>query len=367
MNFDFNEQQKLLRDSARELLTARCTSRQVRAWLEAGPALPPDLWQEMAELGWLGLTLPEAYGGAGGDLIDLAVILEEMGHFLVPGPFIETAVILAGVLGPGGSPEQQERYLNAIAAGRLKAALAFLEARGAWDESGIELQAMAGGRLAGSKLVVPWAGEADLLLVPARVTGRGCSLFLVDPRAPGVSLSPCPATDPAVRLYNVDFAGVQGEPLGPPGEGWSLLEPVLLQAAAAAALDILGGVRRVLAMTAGYLSERVQFNKPVGSFQAPKHIMANMHIAGEGLASLAYYAVLALSDGQPDAAPAVRRAKAWASDGGRQICQSALQLHGGNGFTWEFDVHLFLKRALRLEMAYGNAAHHREVLSRSLR
>lgn len=366
MDFDFTAEQQLLRDSARRFLERHCGTETVRALMQTDNGFAPQFWQEMAGLGWLGLTLPEVYGGMNGNFLDLAVVLEEVGRNLVPGPFVETVVVLPEALLAAGTAAQKQRYLPLITAGKLKGALAFLESTPRWDEEGIQLTASLDGRLNGEKQLVTWAGQADLILVPARVPEHGVSLFLVRPSTPGVTLTLTPSTDMAARQYRLQLREARGEPLGAVGAGWNILSPILLRAAVATSMDIIGGARRVLEITVDYARQRVQFDRPIGSFQALKHTMANMYIRLENCCSAAYYGALTISENLEDVEPALHRAKAHASDTGRWIAERAMQIHGGIGFTWEHDLHLFLKRAMRLEMLYGAASYHRERLAEYL-
>lgn len=369
MEFRFHPAQELIRESMQKLCQRHCDRPALRGLLaepvETGVGYFPALWQEMAHLGLLGLAVPEASGGSGSGILDLAPLLEELGRYLVPGPFLETLVILPAILQAVGTSEQQRRYLTAVAAGDLRCALAFLEAEGRWDAGGINLPATADGMLTGSKHLVPWAAQADLLLVPVRAAGR-LRWLLVERQSAGVSLQPIGASDPLAWLYRVDFSAARGEWIGDEETGGAALQTVLHWGSVAAALDLVGNARQCLESTIRYVCERNQFGRPVGSFQAVKQALADVFLAIEGATSAAYYAAAALHQGRSDAAVAMHRAKAAASDMGRWVAQRCLQFHGGNGFTWEYDLHLHLKRALRYEMTFGAATYHRERVATAL-
>lgn len=363
MNFGFNEMQVMLGDDARRLLTNKCTHQELYNLLDSAEGYSPELWQEMSALGWMGLLIPEEYGGVGLTLVDLAPILEQWGENLAPGPFIETAVVFSELLMNIGSTEQKNKYLTQIVEGNLKCTLALLEKNGQWDETGIHMLASSNGELNGEKELVAWAAQADVLLVSALVPDAGITLFLVPADAPGLSILPCKSMDVSTRQYRVLFNHVQGELLGEVGKGWDPLAYTLFKSgAAAASLDILGNTRGVLTKTINQLKERMQYGRVIGSNQALKHYAVDLHIKLEQGISLVYYAAMAVANNQADAVVAVSRAKAFIGEIGRWISQRSIQLHGANGFTWEYDIHLHLKRVVRLANQYGTSNFHRERL-----
>ncbi len=373
MDFGFSEEQEMLRKSARDFLAKECPMTHVRRMMEDELGYSEEMWRKMAELGWMGLIFPETYGGAGLAMVDLVVVLEEMGRVVMPGPFFST-VILAGVaLAEGGSEEQKKRYLSAIAAGKLKATLAFVEPSGRWDAAGVDLEARAdagGYRLAGSKLFVQDAHAADLILVAAR-TGRGkgeeaISLFAVEVPKDGVSIVPLKTMDQTRKLCEVNFEQVRVGPealVGGVGKGWPILSRVLDRAKVALCAEMCGGAERVLELSVDYAKVRVQFDRPIGSFQAIQHKCANMLLQVEGAKSATYYAAWAVANDVEEAPLAAAIAKAYASDAFRTVAGEGIQIHGGIGFTWDHDMHLYFKRAKGSECTYGDGTYNREIVA----
>ena len=371
MNFSFSEDQILLRNSVRAALDEQCKPAHVRAMMEDPRGYSETLWGEMAKLGWLGLPLAEEQGGAGLSLVELALVLEEMGRAAYPGPYF-ASVVLAGLgLAQGGSAAQQEKWLPAIASGRARGTAALLEDSLDWDPAATTTTAAkagAGWRLTGVKRFVPWAHVADVALVPARGP-EGLSLFLVDPRAAGVTLTPMVGIDLTNRWseMRLDGATVPAEALmGAPGEAGPVLEALLRRAAVGAAAEMLGAARRCLDMSVGYAKVREQFGQLIGSYQAIRHRCAEMLLEVENSHAAVYYAAWALSAGAEDGGVAASVCKSHVSEAARKVCGDAIQVHGGIGFTWEYDLHLYFKRAKGLEPLYGDAAYHREQIVRAL-
>jgi alkylation response protein AidB-like acyl-CoA dehydrogenase len=368
MNFSFSEDQTLLRNSVRAALDEQCKPAHVRAMMEDDRGYGEALWAEMAKLGWLGLPFAEEQGGAGLGLVELALVLEEMGRAAYPGPYF-ASVVLAGLgLQAGGSAAQQEKWLPAIASGQARGTAALLEDSLDWDPAATTTTAArtgAGFRLTGVKRFVPWAHVADVALVPARAP-EGVSLFLVDPRAAGVTLTPMVGIDLATRWSEMSLDGAAAEMMGPVGGAGPVLEGLLRRAAVGASAEMLGAARRCLDMSVGYAKVREQFGQPIGSFQAIRHRCAEMLLEVEKAHAAVYYAAWALSAGAEDAAMAASVCKSFVSEAARQVCGDAIQVHGGIGFTWEYDLHLYFKRAKALEPLYGDAAYHRELLVRGV-
>jgi alkylation response protein AidB-like acyl-CoA dehydrogenase len=373
MDFGFSEEQEMLRSSARDFLTKEAPMTYVRKMMEDERGFTADLWRKMAELGWMGLILPEAYGGAGLDFVDMVVVLEEMGRVVLPGPFFST-VILAGVaIAEGGSPKQKETYLPKIADGSLKATLASMEPSGRWDADGIQLVAKPDGGgyvLDGTKLFVPDANVADLFVVAGRTPGskgaEGVSLFLVDAKTPGVAVTMLKTMDQTRKLGEVVFKNVKvgGDALlGPAGGGWKLLERVADRAKVGLSAEMCGGAQRVLEMSVEYAKVREQFGKPIGSFQAIQHKCANMLVEVESSKSITYYAAWAVANDVAEAPLAAAMAKAYTSDAYRHTAGDGIQIHGGIGFTWEHDMHIFFKRAKSSEVSFGDATWNREIVA----
>jgi alkylation response protein AidB-like acyl-CoA dehydrogenase len=369
MNFSFSDDQVLLRNSARALLDEHCKPEHVRAMMEADAGYGEALWGEMAKLGWLGLPFPEQYGGAGLGLVELALIHEEMGRTAYPGPFLATVVLGGLPILLGGSAAQKEKWLPAIASGRAKLT-------GALQEDGLDCDPDAvatiaaragdGWTLTGVKRFVPWAHVADAVLVPAR-SPEGVSLFLVDPRTAGAALKATTGMDPTTRWseLRLDGARVGADALvGPAGGAIALLESTLRRAAVCASAEMLGAARRSLDMAVGYAKVREQFGQLIGTFQAIRHKCAEMLMEVENSHSAVYYAAWSLEAGAEDAAVAASICKSYVSDSARKVCGEAIQVHGGIGFTWEYDLHLYFKRAKSLEVQFGDAEYHRELIAK---
>ena len=369
MNFSFSDDQVLLKNSARALLDERCKPEHVRAMMDDTTGYGEPLWGEMAKLGWLGLPFPEQYGGAGLGLVELALIHEEMGRAAYPGPFLAT-VVLGGVpILLGGSPAQKEKWLPAIASGRARLSAALQEDRLDADPAGVITTATRTGdgwALSGVKRFVPWAHVANAVLVPARGP-EGLSLFLVDPKGAGVTLKPVTGMDLTTRWseLRLDGARVGADALvGGAGGGTPILESTLRRAAVCASAEMLGAARRALDMAVGYAKVREQFGQLIGTFQAIRHKCAEMLMEVENSHSAVYYAAWALEAGAEHAAVAASICKSYVSESARKVCGEAIQVHGGIGFTWEYDLHLYFKRAKSLEVQFGDAEYHRELIAR---
>jgi alkylation response protein AidB-like acyl-CoA dehydrogenase len=368
MNFAFNADQQLLRDSARAFLDAHCASAAVRALGDDPRGESETMWKDMAQLGWLGLSLPDTVGGSALGLVETAIVLEEMGRVAYPGPYLPT-VLTATALAEAGNPEQKRRWLGAIAAGGARATIAFLDADWGWDPHDVTTRATrtAGGwTLSGIKRFVPWAHVADVVLIPAQ-SPDGLSLHLIEPSAPGLGLGAIQGMDLGTRWATLTLDGVtvgDDTTLGAPGQGGPLLEALLRRGAVGAAAEMLGAARRCLDMSVAYAKVREQFGQPIGAFQAIRHKCADMLVEVENAHAATYYAAWAIDAGAPDAVTAASVAKAYVGDAARQVCGEAIQVHGGIGFTWEYDLHLYVKRAKALETMYGDAGYHRELIVR---
>jgi alkylation response protein AidB-like acyl-CoA dehydrogenase len=369
VNFAFTEDQVLLRNAVRSALEEQCKPEHVRAMWDDPQGTSPALWSEMAKLGWLGLPFPEAHGGAGLGVVELAIVMEELGRAAYPGPYLATVVLGGLGLLLGGSAAQKDRWLPAVAAGEKRLSAALVEDALDWDPAATAATATPAGdgwRLAGVKRFVPWAHLADAVLVPAR-TSEGLSCFLVDPRAPGVKLQPMTGMDLGTRWYEMALDGVAGPAdalVGQAGAAGGLLEGLLRRAAVAASAEMLGAARRCLDMSVDYAKVREQFGQPIGTYQAIRHRLSEMLLEVENAHSAVYYAAWALEAGAEDAAVAASICKAYVSDAARKVCGDAIQVHGGIGFTWEYDLHLYFKRAKALEPLFGDAEYHRELIAR---
>jgi alkylation response protein AidB-like acyl-CoA dehydrogenase len=373
MDFGFSEEQEMLRSSARDFLAKECPMTYVRQMMEDDRGFRDEQWRKMAELGWMGLVLPEEHGGAGLTFVDLIVVLEEMGRVVLPGPFFSTVVLGGVALAEGGSAAQKQELLPRLAAGELRATLAQLEPNARWDADGITLEAApAGGgwRLSGTKLFVPDAHTADLLVVAGRAPGsrgpEGVSLFLVDAGAPGVAVTLLKTMDQTRKLCEVvlrDVAVAPERAVGSPGEGWRLLERIVDRGKVGLCAEMCGGAQKVLEMSVEYAKVREQFGRPIGSFQAIQHKCANMLVEVESSKSATYYAAWAVANDVPEAPLAAAMAKAYCSDAYRHTAGEGIQIHGGIGFTWEHDMHLYFKRAKSSEVTFGDATWNREIVA----
>jgi alkylation response protein AidB-like acyl-CoA dehydrogenase len=369
MNFGFNEEQELLRSTARKFFENECPSAAVRALMDSAEAMTPELWTKLAEQGWLGLIYPEAYDGMGLGLVDLVVLMEEMGRAVVPGPYF-SAVLLGGqAILEAGSEAQKKEWLPQIAAGAKRVSLAWLEPSATLGADGVTLAAVPKGggfALSGTKLFVPDAHTADALVVAARSAAggeKGISLFLVPRGAGGLDVKLLPTMDQTRKLCEVtlhDVAVGRDALLGEAGSGWTPLARVLDRATVALCAEMCGGAQKVLDMTVEYAKIRQAFGRPIGSYQGVKHRAADMLVDVENSKSITYYAAWALDEGVAEGALATSMAKAYVSDAYGRVAAAGIQLHGGIGFTWEHDLHLYFKRAKGSEFTFGDATYHRE-------
>jgi alkylation response protein AidB-like acyl-CoA dehydrogenase len=375
MDIGFTEEQELLRDSAKRFLEAECTTQFVRQRMAEPAAVTDEFWGKLAGQGWLGIIYPEEDGGSGLGLVDLVVLMEEMGRAVMPGPFFSTVLLGGAAIAEAGSPAQRREWLPRIASGGTKAALAWTEPNLRWDAAGIALPARetsGGFTLSGTKLFVGDAHLADILIVAARTRDAstledGVSLFLVPKDAPGLAITLLPTIDETRKLSEVRLDNVllpAAALLGERHAGWAPLSRVIAQATVALAAEMSGGAQQVLDMTVAYAKIRMAFGKPIGSYQGVKHQAADMLVALENAKSLTYYAAWVLDQGVEEAPLAVSMAKAAASDMARKVAGTGIQLHGGIGMTWEHDLQLYFKRAKASEVALGDATWHRERVAR---
>jgi alkylation response protein AidB-like acyl-CoA dehydrogenase len=354
MQFGLTESQQMLRDNARKFFAGECPIGQVRRLMETLTAHDDALWEKMAEQGFTGIIFPEEYGGVGLGKVELILLMEEAGRALLPGPFFSTVALAGAVIDAVASPAQKKKYLEPICRGEARSTVTIPEASGSWDPSDVQISA-ANGKLSGDKLFVADAAIADSIVVVARE-----GVFAVDSKAPGISIKPMPGMDLTRKLYSVRFAGTPAEKLGDS----SGLAKALDVATTALAAEMVGGMQRTLELSVEYAKTRKQFGKPIGSFQAVQHQCADMYLETESARSATYYAAWALEEDTPDAAVAVSIAKMYASDAGRTVGNRGIQIHGGMGFTWENDLHLYYRRAKASETAFGDATFHRERLAR---
>ncbi|GAC1329857.1 MAG: acyl-CoA dehydrogenase family protein [Mycobacteriales bacterium] len=360
MFFALTDEQRALQDTVRAFLRNRFGLEAVRAVYDdlEGSADPGSLWSSVGEQGWLAVMVPQEYDGLGLGLLDACVIARCWGAGAVPGPYQPT-LMAAEAIRLGGSPDQQAKLLPQVAAGELKLALAVRREGGAWSPAGVGVSAT-GMTLSGSAAEVDAANVADLLVVAAR-DGQETGLYLVDPADPGVTLETQTPLDRTTRLSTLTLDGAAGERLEQSSA--AVLEAVLDRATVLTAADLVGVAREALTRTVAYDKDRVQFGVPVGSFQAIKHALADLHVAITMAEHGVLYAAHALDESLPDAAVMVSVAKAKASDVARDATAAMIQYHGGIGYTWEHDAHFFFKRAKRQEYSYGDASTHRERIA----
>ena len=376
MDFGLDSDQSLLATSVREVVESRYPVAYVREMIGDPRGFSKEFWSDAAELGWLGLLVAERFGGAGLGPLELFAVQQELGRGVVPGPYLSSAVLASTALGEAGSEVQRQSWLPRLASGDAVASVALQESRGGWDAAAVSLPASleAGGgyRLTGEKRFVPDAHVADLLIVPAR-TGNpeargsdGITLFLVETAASGVSVRTMETIDPTRRLCEVHLDGVAvgtDAVLGEPGGGWPLLETVMDVGRVALCAEMVGGAERALEMSAEYARTREQFKRPIGSFQAIQHKCANMLVEVESSKSVTYYAAWAAANDVEEAPLAAAMAKAYCSDAYRHTAGEGIQIHGGIGFTWEHDMHLYFKRAKSSEVTFGDATWNRELVA----
>jgi alkylation response protein AidB-like acyl-CoA dehydrogenase len=371
MNFGFTEEQELLRKTARDFLAEHAAIKRVRAVMEGQERYDRELWQQMAQLGWLGLAFPERFGGSGLSMVELGIVVEELGRTLAPVPFLPT--MLAGIaILEAGDEKQRQEWLPGLCAGRRIASFAITEERGSDEPAAIACsatRARSGGfELRGRKLFVPDADIADLLVVVAR-TGSGLGLFCVPRGTKGVSIEPLRSMDLLRRLYQVDLSGVELPEtalLGGHADASALLARVLDRGRVMICAEMVGGAEKCLEDSVRYAKERIQFGKPIGVNQAIKHKCADMLFEVESAKSITYYAAWAARENDAEAPISAAMAKAYVSDAYRHASAENIQIHGGVGFTWEYDCHLYFKRAKSDEAWLGDGSYHRERVAQML-
>ncbi len=353
MQFGLSESQEFLKDSARKFFAGECPSAEMRRLMETETAYDAALWSKLTDQGYTSIIFPEAYGGVGLGKVELMLLMEEAGRALLPGPFFSTVVLAGSVLEAVASPAHKQKYLAPICRGEARSTVAILEVNASWNPSDVQLSAD-NGKLSGEKFFVSDAAVADFILVVARN-----GVFAVNAKAPGLKISPMSAMDLTRKLYVVEFSNTPVEEIG----RTTKLERAFDVATAALAAELVGGMQRTLDITVEYAKTRKQFGKPIGTFQAVQHQCADMYLETESSRSAVYYAGWALEENSPDASTAVSIAKMYASDAARTVGNRGIQIHGGMGFTWENDVHLYYRRAKGSETAFGDATFHRERIA----
>jgi len=365
MNFESSDDQKQLRDQARRFLAEKCPPKAVRAVLEGNALYDKALWQGLAEMGFLGVAIPEEFGGTGAGHLELCVIAEEMGRALAPVPFSSTVYLAAEALMLAGSSEQKQKWLPKIASGEAIGTLALFEGTGNPSPQAVKLSA-ANGVLNGVKKPVADGAIADFAIVAARNGSSGretdIALYLVDLKAGGVEAKTLANLDPSRNQTELHFKDCKAEPLGAANEGWSILSRVLDRAAVLMAFEQVGGADRALEMGRDYALDRIAFGRPIGSFQAVKHMLADMYVSATLARSNCYYGAWALSTNAGELPEAAATARISATQAFQHCAKNNIQVHGGMGFTWEFDCHLYYRRSNALALGLGSLSYWEDQL-----
>ncbi|SRR5579875_240445 len=352
MQFGLSESQRILKENARRFFASECPMSEVRRIAQTETAHDEALWRKMAAQGFPGVVIAEEAGGLGLGHVELAALAEEMGRALAPGGFLSTITAAAAIAAAGS-----RQYLAGIAAGTVKATVAFLESSASWDPEDVKMRG-----LTGEKRFVPDAATADFLVVATRESGE-LALYLV-PRG-ALQITAMPALDLTRRLYKVRFENAGGDLLARGEAARRALERAFDVATVALCAEMTGGMQKMLDIAVEYAKTRKQFGRPIGQYQAVQHACADMLLWTESSRSAAYYAAWALdSASPPEASMAVSIAKSYASDACREVGNRAVQIQGGMGFTWENDTHFYYRRAKASEIAFGDAAYHRERIAR---
>ena len=365
----FGEEHEELRKAVRRFLERRSPESEVRRLMDTASGYDPAVWSQMADqLGLQGLIIPEQFGGSGYGYLELVVVLEEMGRALLCAPYFSSVVLAANLLMASGDDDAKKDYLPGIASGSVIATVALAEDAGRWDEAGVTLGAE-GGRgswtLTGEKLFVFDGTVADLVLAAARTPG-GVSVFAVEKGAAGLSAGPMSTMDQTRKQARLTFCSTPARLIGGEGRGWPAIAAMLDLAAVALAAEQAGGAQKVLEMAVEYAKVRVQFGRPIGSFQAIKHRCADMVLDVESAKSAAYYAGRAAAAGDEELPILASLAKSCCSEAYSRAAAESIQVHGGIGFTWEHPAHLYFKRAKSSELLFGDPGYHRELLARRI-
>ena len=375
MNFALDEEQEMLKKTAHAFLSDKCPKTLVKEMQEDKRGYSPELWQKMAELGWMGLVIPEKYGGSGMSFLDLSVLLEETGRACLPGPFFSTVVLGALPIIDEGTEEQKQEYLTKIATGEAILTLALTEPSAKYDAASIAVKASRNKDtyiIHGTKLFVPDAHIADCLLCVVRTReqvkeGDGITTFLVDAKSPGINYTVL-KTIANDKLCEVAFDQVkvpEGNILGKLDHGWSVVQKIIEQAAVAKCCEMLGSMQQVLEMTIDYANERRQFDRPIGSFQIIQHYCANMATDVDGSRYSTYQAAWMLSEGLP-CRKEVAIAKAWISEAYERVIALAHQIHGAIGVTIDHDLQYYTRRAKAAQLTFGDADFYREIVAQEM-
>jgi alkylation response protein AidB-like acyl-CoA dehydrogenase len=378
MDITLTKEQKDIAKEARRFLTKECPFDFVQEAYETDTDLTGDIWSKMTDMDWMAMRIPEAFGGLGMEQTDLNIVLEEMGRAVMPGPFFATVMLAAEAIIEAGNDEQKNEYLPQIADGNLKGTLALYESDGGADLNYIHMPAHAvGGNyvLNGTKLFVPGSDVADILICAAKTKEgddptKGITLFLIDPASDGISIQQLPTMDGTRKLSAIEFKNVRlGAEclLGDLHHGWAPLQRVLQRAQVGLSAECVGGAQRAMEIATEYAKVRIQYDQPIGAFQAVKHRCAQMYVDTESARSMLYWAGWAQDHGdEKEAAIAASAAKSYCSEAFTRNAGSGIQVLGGTGFTMENEMHLFLKRAKANELALGDPVFHREKIMQLL-
>jgi len=369
VNFAFSEEQEELRRTVRSFLDQKSPETEVRRLMETDDGYDPAVWKQMGEqLGLQGLHIPEEFGGSGYTYVELCIVLEEMGSHLLCAPYFSSVVLAANTLLESGDDAAKKELLPGIATGETIATLALTEENGRWDEAGVTMTATKSGdgyKLSGTKSFVIDGATADLILVAAR-TGTGVSLFAVAGDAAGVTKTRLSTMDLTRKQAKLEFNDTPARLIGTEGGGWPVLERVLDLAVIALSNESVGGAQFVLDMAVQYAKDRVQFGRPIGSFQAIKHKCADMLLEVESSKSAAYYGAGMVAEGSDEVPSVASLAKAYVGEAYFHVAAENIQVHGGIGFTWEHPAHLYFKRAKSSELLFGDPTYHRELLAQRI-
>jgi alkylation response protein AidB-like acyl-CoA dehydrogenase len=374
MDLRFTEAQEILKKAARDFLTTECPKTLVRELEKSEKGYSPELWKKMAELGWMGLVIPEAYEGIGYTFQDLTVLLEEVGRNIVPGPLINT-VISSFTIIEAGTEEQKKEFLPKISGGDLILTLALLEAEGTFDATGVSVKATPKGDdfvINGTKLFVEMAHIANYMVCVTRTKDgaspeKGITLFLVDAKSPGIHSEVIP-TIGADKLCEVRFENVtvpKKNMLGKLDAGWPIVEMLLRKGSIAKCAESVGAMQTCIEMTVAYSKERVQYERPIGAFQALQHLMANMWMSMQSGRYLVYEAAWMESEGQNSAKEA-SLAKAYINEAYKDVAQWAIRLHGGIATSYDHDIPLYYRRSKAADTVFGNTDYHRELVAQQI-
>ncbi len=364
-DFAFSEEQDALRATVRRFCDERSPSAEVRRLMDTTEGFDPDVWKQLAtELGLTGIHIPEELGGSGFTFVELGIVLEEMGRALLCAPFFSSICLGANAILNAGTDAQRKELLPGIASGEVRATLAFTEPPGDWTLDGITLQA-SGGKLTGTKTYVLDGHTADLIVVAAR-DSSGISFFTVAGDAAGLTRTPLGTLDMTRKQAELVFDGVEATPLGAPGAGTDALRKTLEQAAVCLASECVGGSEKTMDMAVQYAKDRYQFGRPIGSFQSIKHKCADMLLRLESAKSATYYAAWAAAEDNEELGVAASLAKAYSTESYFTNSRENIQVHGGIGFTYEHDAHLYYRRAKTAELFLGDPTYHRELIATKL-